>query len=188
MAKLLPDLSHIVSDIAFNNSETSYKQLFGILFPAINRFAFCLVKSKELSEEVASDVMISLWKNREKLPDIENIKVYALVIAKNLSLNILKKQSKQATISIDDVDIEVVLENHNPEQVLINGELKKSLEQAIQTLPPKCKLVFKLVKEEGFSYSETADILNISVKTVDAHLVTAVRKLTATLRAEFNLA
>ncbi|MNY30490.1 ECF RNA polymerase sigma-E factor [compost metagenome] len=83
--------------------------------------------------------------------------------------------------------MEVALDSLNPEQLLINGELKKKLEQATQSLPGKCQLVFKLIKEDGLSYKETASILNISVKTVDAHLVTAVKKLTTILKMEFNL-
>lgn len=187
MPKHLPDLNQLISHISLYDSEHSYEQLFKGLFPSLYRFSYCLLKSKELAEEVASDVMITLWRNRKKLSEVENIKVYAFVIARNLSLNILNKHAKQDLISLDDIEVDVVLDTLNPEQLLINDELKKKLEMATQTLPSRCKLVFKLVKEDGLSYKETADILNISTKTVDAHLVTAVRKLTAILKVEFNL-
>ena len=188
MSRQLPDLTILVNDIALNNSEASYKQLFGILLPSLTRFSYCLLKSKELAEEVASDVMITLWRNRQKLREIENINVYALVTARNLSLNIINKHSKRDIISLDDIEVDVIFDTLTPEQILINDELKKKLEVAIQALPTRCKLVFKLIKEDGLSYKEAAGILNISVKTVDAHLVTAIKKLTSTLRVEFNLA
>ncbi|MEJ5962005.1 RNA polymerase sigma factor [Pedobacter immunditicola] len=187
MSNHLPDLNHLVSKIALDNNQHAYKQLFKLLFPSLFRFSFSLLKSRELAEEIASDVMLALWKSRLRLLEIENIKVYAFVIARNLSLNALNKISKQTVVSIEDIAIEVFLDNLTPEQIFINDELRKKLEIAIQALPNRCKLVFKLIKEEGLSYKDAAIILNISTKTVDAHLVTAIKKLTSILKAEFNL-
>jgi len=188
MYEQLPDLKNLVNSLALHNTQKAYKKLFDVLFPSLYRFAYSLLKSKEQAEEVASDVMIALWTDRQSLINIENIKVYAFVIARNKSLNILKKQARQEIIFLEDIDVDVVLDAPTPEQILINGELRKNIERAVQSLPNKCKLVFKLIKEEGLSYKETAEILNISVKTVDAHLVTATKKLTSCLQIEFNLA
>lgn len=187
MSNHLPDLNHLVSQIALDNNQHAYKKLFKLLFPSLFRFSFTLLNSRELAEEVASDVMFALWKSRVKLREIENLKVYAFVIARNLSLNTLNKNAKHTLVSIEDIEIEVFLDNLTPEQIFINEELGKKLEIAIQALPSRCKLVFKLIKEEGLSYKDTATILNISTKTVDAHLVTAIKKLTPILKTEFNL-
>ena len=187
MPKSLADLNDLKTHIALYDSESAYQQLFKYLFPSLYRFCYFILKSRELAEEAASDVMITLWRNRLKMLEINNIKVYAFVIARNVSLNILNRNHKEELISLDDIQIDILLDAHNPEQLLINDELKKKLESATQSLPSKCKLVFKLIKEDGLTYKETATILNISVKTVDAHLVTAVKKLSTILREEFNL-
>ncbi|MCX2477629.1 sigma-70 family RNA polymerase sigma factor [Pedobacter sp. MC2016-15] len=187
MSTPLPDLAKLISHITLYSSENAYRQLFGILYPSLYRFCYCLLKSRELAEETANDVMITLWRNRGKLTEIQNIRVYTFVIAKNLSLNLLNKGSRQQLLSLDDVKLDIVLDTLNPEQLLINGELRQKLENATQSLPNRCKLVFKLIKEDGLSYRETAEILNISVKTVDAHLVIAVKKLTSILKKEFKL-
>lgn len=187
MPKHLPDLNALVANIALYNSESDYELLFKSLFPELYRLCYCLLRSRELAEEAASDVMIALWRARTRLHEVENIRIYAFVIARNISLNMLNKQGKCAAVSLDTILVEVLLTDRNPEQILINDELKKSLNAATQSLPGRCKLVFKLIKEDGLSYRETAEILNISVKTVDAHLVTAVKKLTAILKVEFNL-
>ncbi|MET3114388.1 RNA polymerase sigma-70 factor (family 1) [Pedobacter sp. CG_S7] len=187
MSNHLPDLKHLINQVALYNNQNAYQQLFKILFPSLFRFSFFLLKSKELAEEVASDVMITLWRNRLKLLLIDNIKVYAFVIARNLSLNELNKNSRYEFISIDAIEIDVFLDSLTPEQIYINDELRKKIEMATQELPNRCKLVFKLIKEEGLSYKETAAILNISTKTVDAQLVIAIKKLTSILKAEFNL-
>jgi len=187
MSTPLPDLAELISHITLYSSENAYRQLFGILYPSLYRFCYCLLRSRELAEETANDVLITLWRNRDKLADIQNIRVYTFVIARNLSLNLLNRGAKQQLQSLDDIKVDIVLDTMNPEQLLINGELKKKLESATQALPSRCKLVFKLIKEDGLSYRETAEILNVSVKTVDAHLVTAVKKLTAVLKKEFKL-
>lgn len=187
MLKKNPFLTDIVNRLAIDNSEEAYKALFSHLFGPLKQFSYCLLKSSELAEEVASDVMFILWQRRTDLLLVNDINAYAFIIARNLSLNIIRKNTKTDTVSIDDISINIMLHNETPEQILISSELKNILQETINQLPPKGKLVFKLIKEDGFSYREVADILNISVKTVDAHLVTAIKKVTAILSKEFNL-
>lgn len=180
-------LPEIVSRLALSGCEQAYRELFNILYLPSKKFSFCILKSNEEAEEVAEDVMITLWKQRESLLKINNVHVYALVIAKNLSLNILRKNSRNKTASIDDVDINFFFDSSSPEQIIIDNELKQRLERAIQGLPPKCQLVFKLAKENNLSYKEIAEVLSISVKTVDAHLVAATQKLALIFKAEFQI-
>jgi len=182
-----PDLIHLVNQISLYNSQQAYKELFKCLYPALFSFSYSLLKSREPAEEVANDVMITLWRNRKSLVTIRNIKVYALVLVRNQTINILNKNRKHQSMSIDDLEIDIVINEFNPEQSLINGELKDKLQLAINSLPRQCKMVFKLIKEDGCTYKEAAAVLNISIKTVDAHLVTAVKKLTVLLQVEYNL-
>ncbi|WP_448699228.1 RNA polymerase sigma-70 factor [Mucilaginibacter sp. AW1-3] len=187
MARADQEILPIISSIALNNCEQAYKRLFELLFGKLKRFAHTLLKSNEQAEEVASDVMITLWRNRGNLMEIQNVTVYAFVIAKNKALNILKQNALNRIVSIDDINPDVRFDNLTPEQILINEELKKRIELGVQSLPPRCKMVFKLVKEEGLSYKEVAEILNISSKTVDAQMVTATKKISVIVKAEYNL-
>jgi len=181
------DIAILMNSIAMRSCESSYKKLFSMLFFPLTRFAYCILKSRQQAEEVASDVLLMLWQRRHSLAGVKNIKSYAFISANNISLNLLKKKQPEC-VSLDDVDLDVRINIHTPEDILINAELKKRLEQSINTLPAKGKLVFKLVKEDGFSYKEVAEIMNISVKTVDAHLTSSIKKLCLILKEEFNLA
>jgi RNA polymerase sigma-70 factor (ECF subfamily) len=141
-----------------------------------------MLKSRELSEEVASDVMFKLWQKRMELLQIDNVHVYALVAARNLSLNVLKSNPTGKVVPLNpdyECQPETIL---SPEQILINAQNRARLQSSIEALPTRCKLVFKLIKEEGLNYKEVAEVLNISPKTVDAHLVTAMKKLSASLK------
>lgn len=181
------ELPDIVQRLSECGSESVYRELFELLFGPLKKFAFCILNNNEEAEEVAEDVLITLWRKRHTLPEINNVHVYSLVIAKNLSLNILKKNSKCKTSSLDDVDVTFYFDTATPEQIIIDNELKQRLELAIQALPPKCQLVFKLAKENCLSYREISEVLSISVKTVDAHLVAATQKLARIFKEEFQI-
>jgi RNA polymerase sigma-70 factor (ECF subfamily) len=162
--------------------ETAYKALFEQYMPALKRFAFSIIRSNIQAEDIASGVMIQLWRNRSSISSIQDIKTYLFIATRNACINHLKRDKGRKHRSLDDIDVEISIEIADPEKLLISGEMKKKMEQAIRDLPARCKMVFKLVKEEGLSYKEVADILGISVKTVDAQLVTALRKITASVK------
>ncbi len=182
------ELKTLVDEMAAYNSESAYKKVFDLLFHPVMKFSYGVVKSWELAEEIASDVLFVLWQHRARLAEVKNVKYYAFVAAKNRALNALKQQTGKEAVSLNDIDMDIRLNIPSPEAVFIQGELKAKLERAIASLPTQCKLVFQLVKEEGFSYKEAADMLNISPKTVDAHLVNAIKKLAVVLKSEYKLA
>jgi RNA polymerase sigma-70 factor (ECF subfamily) len=85
--------------------------------------------------------------------------------------------SKNRTgITITDVSIEFKSIYHDPEQKMISAETIKQIQEAIQDLPPRCRLIFKLVKEEGLKYKEVAELLQLSVKTVENQMSVAFKK------------
>lgn len=181
---LTQHLQSLVCNMAIYNSEKSYKELFYLLFTPLFRLSLAMLKNKEQAEEIASDVLFRLWQNKTELLEIENVKVYALTIARNLSLNCLRGNSKVRVISLDHVNTEENEKTLAPDQILINHQNHEELQLSINALPTRCKIVFKLIKEEGLSYKEVAGVLNISPKTVDAHLVTAMKKLSESLKVK----
>jgi RNA polymerase sigma-70 factor (ECF subfamily) len=57
----------------------------------------------------------------------------------------------------------------------------------VNALPPRCKLVFQLVREDGLPYKEVAEILNISIKTIDNQLAIAVRKISEAINLRLKM-
>ena len=167
--------------IALYEDMKSYEKLYQLMFGPLQVFSLSIVKSKEAAEEIVSDVFIKIWQIRSRLAEIGNLRVYLFTIAKNFSINYIHKHYKNVPYSIEEMDIEPVVTIANPEELCISSEMVSRIRQAIYDLPPQCRLIFQLVKEDGFSYREAAEILNISALTVRNQLTIAVRKIAAVL-------
>jgi len=157
----------------------AYETLYELLSSPLANFCFSFVKSREASEEIVSDVFIKLWQIRSKLTEISNLKVYLYTIARNFCLNYITRHAKNPVVRIDEIDFEPVVTLGNPEEIYLSSEAIHTIQHCIRTLPPQCRIIFQLVKEDGMSYREAADILNISVLTVRNQVFIASRKVTA---------
>jgi RNA polymerase sigma-19 factor, ECF subfamily len=172
----------LLQKIQEHDDQKSFKQLYQLLFFRLYQFAYSYLDSKESAEEVVNDVFLCLWQKRKTLDTINNINVYLYVAVKNASLNWLRKNKKIFTVSIDELAADHLHLVPNPELMLISRELQSSIRQAIEQLPPRCKIIFKLIKEDGLTYKEVASILEVSVKTVDTQLYLALKKLSKILK------
>jgi RNA polymerase sigma-70 factor (family 1) len=172
--------------IALYEDMKAYKELYYLFFDGLHRFSFSFVKSKEAAEEIVSDVFIKLWQMRSRLTEINNLKVYLFTVTKNFSINYIQRNYKNASLSIDAMDIEPVIELGNPEELCISSETLQTIRKIIQELPPQCRLIFQLIKEDGLKYKEAAEVLNISVLTVRNQLAIAIRKIGAALPAHIQ--
>src|SRR5215510_8783180 len=114
----------------------AYKELYLLLNDGLHRLSYSIVRSKEVGEEIVSDVFIKIWQIRGRLTEIENLKVYLYMITKNFSLNYIQRTYKNAPVSIDDVDVDPVIEIGNPEELCISAEMVHSIRMAIRQLPP----------------------------------------------------
>ena len=167
--------------IAVYEDEAAYKELFIQLFTSLTRFSTGIVQSKETAEEIVSDVFIKIWNDRARLNEIDDLQLYIYVAVKNNSLRKLKQINKKSTLSIDAMNIEMDSLYQNPEEKILSNESLKDIDSAINSLPHRAKLIFKLAKEDRMKYKEIASLLNISVKTVDHQLAIALKKITSAL-------
>lgn len=157
--------------------EKAFRMLFDALFPKLSQFAFSLVKSKDIAKDIVDEIFIRFWNNRANIPQIDNILIYLYKATKNASLNYLSRSAfRNMHEPFDEIEIELK-DDQDPESLMITREMHRLIREAIDALPPRCKMVFKLVREDGLKYKEVAEVLNISVKTVDAQMVIAVGQI-----------
>lgn len=149
------------------------------------QFAQSLVRSKEIAEELVEDVFVKLWANRFKAAEIENITVYLYVAVKNRALNALSQKAQDlVSAPFDFLDTTVDEFAADPYDLMITAEMMDRMRQAIDSLPPRCKMIFKLIREDGLKYKEVAEILNISVNTIDVQMAIAVKKICTVLHID----
>ena len=171
------NIQALLDQISLNGDETAFQQLFQLFSDGLSRFTYSILKNKELSEEAVSDVFFKIWVHRTKISEIENFKAYIFTSARNISLNYLNKEKRERAVSLEDIIVPLPINEICPESELISKELKEAIGRAIDNLPERCKLIYSLAKIEQLKYKEIAQILDISVKTIDHQLTIAVRKI-----------
>ncbi len=167
--------------------EQVFKELYREYFVKLYRFTISIVHCRESAEEIVHDVLINLWKKRSSFHEIENLNTYLYVSVKNLSLNYLRKQGKNVYVDDEVLYNKTAYTSVDPESVMISKERVEALNGFINNLPLKCKLIFKLIKDDGMKYKEVAALLNISVKTVENQLTIAIKKISVAIRKSDTL-
>lgn len=175
---LAEDISAYSKRVAESDDEAAFEKLFLHFYPGLFSFALTYLKNRDWATEVTEDVLISLWQNRKVLPAIQNLTYYLYVATRNSALNCLKKNRRLETVDLDEAPVSEALHfSPDPENLLVAREVLEDAEKAINALPPKCRLIFRLIKEEGLKYREVAELLGISVKTVETQMSIALRKI-----------
>lgn len=172
--------------ITLYEDAVAYKQLFLYLFPSLYNFSNAIVKSKVLAEEIVSDIFMDIWKRRLTLNNIENLRLYMFIAVRNHSVKIKKQEGNQTHLSIENIAIDFISDYGCPDEKLLKGEMEQQIKNAVKALPPKCQLIYKLAKEDNLKYREIAELLHISIKTVDNQLGIAFKKIA--LSVGFHLA
>jgi len=167
--------------ICNNDDEKAFELLFHLLNNSLTKFCILYVNQREIAEEIVSDVFVKCWLNRKTLTEILNPETYLFVAVKNQSLNHIKKYSSIHLVQIEETNSVEFVNTYNPQREIENKELIFRMDKAITALPQQCRIVFRLIKEDGMKYKEVAEILNISPRTVQTQLFRAVKKLSIVL-------
>ena len=173
-------LSILQSQVAVGDTR-AFRQIFDALFSNLTKFSFSFVHSKEAATEIVDELFVQLWVKRADIMKINDLRVYLYTATKNASLNYISKKAKQIELEpYENLQVQMT-DLVSPEQIMISKEMLQKIKEAIDSLPPRCKLIFKFVREDGLSYSEVAEILGLSIKTIDAQMVIAVSRIRAKL-------
>ncbi|MEN9570123.1 MAG: hypothetical protein RL172_1354 [Bacteroidota bacterium] len=180
------EIKQLQQKISQLGDQHAYAQLYIAYMPYLLKFASSIIKNRELAEEIVSDVFIKIWINRADIGKIENLKLYLYVSTKNTALNYLSRHFRKEVISLEEMSLNTFMSPYNPEELLITTEAVKKINHEIQKLPPRCKLIFKLVKEDRLRYAEIARLLNISIKTIDNQMATALKKISSAIHFDLK--
>lgn len=163
-----------------NGDLDAYKQLFDNYFSDLCNFLLLYLHNKSLSEEIALEVFTHVWENRKSLNIHSSIKGFLFTSAKNRAISFFRREKHHLFTQLD-VENDQLSIDLSSQYYLENKELKKIIEEAINSLPEKSRLIYRMAWEENLSHKEIAREMNLSVKTVENHVGIALRKLRISL-------
>lgn len=157
--------------------ETAFKMLFDRYFSKLYHYTLKVIADREIAEEIVMDVMMNIWQKKHLINNDLPISAYLFRSVKNKMIDHHRKNVLK-TVSIDNADSCFELASHlRADSRVIENELELCYMSGLNTLSPQKKTVFMLSRNEGLTYQEIANKLNISKNTVENHMVAALKLL-----------
>ncbi len=157
-----------------------FEKLFRENFTGLVYFAQKYLGDQDTSKEIVHSVFLKIWENRTGFDWEKPAKSYLFTSVYNRSMNRIRDNKKfvEPVDTAESPEIEAG-EFHDTMEL---SELESKINRVIESLPEKCREVFKLNRFEGKKYGEIADILGISIKTVETQMSKALKVLKTELK------
>jgi len=157
------------------NDDTSFEQLFKTHYNALHAYAQVILKDEDLAEEIVQGMFLKFWEKRQNL-QIHAIKAYLYRCVYHDSLNYLKQEKTK--IKYQEFTLHTMDTEHESAAAKIElVELQKHLSGALNQLPEQCRTIFQMSRYEELKYREIADLLGLSIKTVENQMGKALKIL-----------
>jgi len=147
------------------------RYLFDYYYVSLCRYVNTLIEDEIAAEDIVQGIFIYIWEYRQDIVITNSVRSYLFAACRHKSMNYLRDSQKFTRF---------VQEQHDSvyeEMTVETEDLYRLIEEAIMSLPEKCGKIFRMSREEGLSYSEISKRESITVKTVETHIHTALRKL-----------
>jgi RNA polymerase sigma-70 factor (ECF subfamily) len=177
---VLPSDKELIAGL-HNSDENVYETIFRTYYERLCNYANSIVTDMDEAEEIVQNTFLIIWEKREDTEIHTSLKSYLYQSVHNHCLNRIKhfkirKQYSQHYQSSTDINVE------STSDTVIGNELNLQINDAIESLPKQCKAIFKLSRFENLTYAEIAEQMGLSVKTVDNHMVRALKFLRERLK------
>ena len=127
------------------------------------------------SEDIVQQAFIDLWNAKDKLQECKSPKSYLYTIAYNRFIDSINKDKRRHNL-LNTVYENALRDRIEEDHEALEKRVKK-MSQIIQTLPPKCRQTLEMNKIKGLKYQEIAEIMGVSVKTVESQMSVAFKKI-----------
>ena len=147
------------------------KALYDTYYDPLYRFLWRKTRNEDTALDLIQDVFIRLWDSRNRLDEDQSIKAYLYRIAGNLAIDHLRRK---VTAQAEDIDEMLHEPAHDPQT---QYDIRHRIQKALDQLPEEIKTVFMLNRFDALKYAEIAEMLDISVKTVESRMSKALKRL-----------
>lgn len=161
------------------DDERAFDALFRHYGSLVYRFAYGYLKSRADAEEIVQDCFLKIWEKRQQLREDVPLKGYLFTTAHHAILNQLRRSQHHLRFQTHVATLSPGVATNGAEY----SEMEALYQAALEKLPPKRRQIFMLSRQQGLSYSEIAQQLNLSVKTVETQIMQALKFLRTYFRA-----
>lgn len=159
----------------------AFEVFFLYYYPQLVSFLTGFIKDNEIARDMAQDIFLSIWKNKEKLGDIQSFKAYLFKMGKNSICNFydhsLVNEKYVNELLAQPVGFE------DAEELIFANQLQSLIDVAVNQMPAQRKTIYLMSRVEGFSNKEISEKLNISKRTVENHLTLALSDIRKIIKA-----
>jgi RNA polymerase sigma-70 factor (ECF subfamily) len=167
---LFSDNAYLIKSLK-NGDSKAYTFLVDNYHHKLCVYAYSLANNRGLAEDIVQNVFIRVWKKRENLKDEFSIKNFLYKSVYNEFIDAYRKQKLVFPLEKKYIDaLTCIIEEHDASTL---DDLINIVKKEIKDLPPKCKEIFLLSKEEGLTNIEIAEYKKISIKSVEGHITKA---------------
>lgn len=156
------------------DGEAFMELLFRSFYQPLGNVIYRVVQDRATAEDLLQDLFLKVWNNRAALVITTTYKAYLYRAAMNTALHYLQKHKRQ--VAWDDARVPEPSRDATNEY-LAGEEAELAVAGALEALPPQCRAVFVMSREEGMSYRQIAEALNVAPKTVENQMGKALRLL-----------
>jgi RNA polymerase sigma-19 factor, ECF subfamily len=160
-----------------SGDQSTHDGLFRALAPALYAFLARYVDSAAVAEELVQDLFLAIWVHRATMQIEGSIRTYLFAAARNRALNYLKHERVGDRFRVALQDRLDASDPSAPGEADCLAALE--VQRAMDRLPPRCRLIFSMSRQQGLTYNEIAAVLGISVKTVEVQMGRALKSLRA---------
>jgi RNA polymerase sigma-70 factor, ECF subfamily len=153
---------------------------FDKYYDKLCNFVNSYIHNPSIAEEIVQDIFIYFWENKENLNISYSVKSYLYKSTKNRSLNFIRDEKKKKMIQ-DKILNDSSFESTPNESYLDSDQLRQIIDASIESLPPRCREIYYLCKNEHLTHKEVAVKMGISEKTVENQMNISFQKLKAYL-------
>jgi RNA polymerase sigma-70 factor (ECF subfamily) len=152
-----------------------FESLFRSSYVSLVRYAKTLIKDHDTAEEIVQDLFFRLWKDKDKLQIESSLNGYLYRAVHNRCLHhidhnrVVEKYAREMAVMEQET-------NESPTDIIHYRELQAKIAAILERLPEKCGKIFCMSRFEGLKYSEIAEKLSISIKTVEANMGRALKE------------
>jgi RNA polymerase sigma-70 factor (family 1) len=175
-------LDNLFQRVVSSDDQQAFELIFETTYAVLCGISFRMTKSAESAEEIVDDVFCSFWKNRKKINIAMAFTPYLIASVRNRSLDHLRRLKNEKSSTLE-VALGIASSETIASDLLAYEELNTHLIAAIQSLPPQCRLIFTMSREQELTYKEISEKLGISIKTVDTQMGRAIKHIRAALKA-----